>query len=250
MAQQTRPLIGLNADLIPRSKTTTAQLRIHLGYLEAIAAAGGLPVVLPPFEKGLESEPLLERFDGFVLTGSADLDPRRLGLPPQPALQPVAERREQSDQRLIRWVSERRAPLLAIGLGMLELNLACAGKLYGYLPGEMPQAMPHRDPRGELHRHTVLLEPSTRLEEIYGGTELCVNSAHWQAVRQAGAGLRVAARAPDGVIEAVEATEPSWFCVGVQWQPECETATALDLQLFESFVQACLRRAESFPAAA
>jgi putative glutamine amidotransferase len=250
MAQQTRPLIGLNADFVPRTKTTIAQLRVPLGYLEAVAAAGGLPVVLPPWDKNFDAEPLLRRLDGLLLTGGADLDPRRLGHGPVPALQPVAERREQSDLRLVRWAMERRLPVLAVGLGMLELNVVCGGKLYAWLPGEVPQAMPHKDARGELHRHAVVLEPKTRLEEIYGGSELCVNSAHWQAVRQAGSGLRIAARAPDGVIEALETTDPAWFCVGVQWQPECDTATALDLQLFESFVAACLRHAEAIPAAA
>jgi len=60
-------------------------------------------------------------------------------------------------------------------------------------------------------------------------------------VRQVAKGLRIAARSPDGVIEAVETTDAEWFCIGVQWHPEAETATAMDLQLWESFVQACLR---------
>ena len=53
--------------------------------------------------------------------------------------------------------------------------------------------------------------------------------------------LRVAAKAPDGVIEAIESTDPNWFCVGVQWHPEAETASALDVQIFDCFVQAAVR---------
>jgi putative glutamine amidotransferase len=53
--------------------------------------------------------------------------------------------------------------------------------------------------------------------------------------------MRVAAKAPDGVIEAIESTDPSWFCVGVQWHPEADTASALDMQIFECFVQAAVR---------
>ena len=104
----------------------------------------------------------------------------------------------------------------------------------------------HAAPRPDRAARTatlVLLEPNTRLDEIYGGGEIRVNSAHHQAVRQVGAGLRVGALAPDGVIEAIETTDPNWFCVGVQWHPESETASALDMQLFECFVQACLRQA-------
>ena len=79
------------------------------------------------------------------------------------------------------------------------------------------------------------------MEEIYGAGEIRVNSSHHQAIRQVGSGLRVGARSPDGVIESIESTDAEWFCVGVQWHPESETATALDLQLFEYFVQARLR---------
>ena len=54
--------------------------------------------------------------------------------------------------------------------------------------------------------------------------------------------VRVGALAPDGIIEAIESTDANWFCIGVQWHPEADTATALDLQLFECFIQACLRQ--------
>ena len=60
------------------------------------------------------------------------------------------------------------------------------------------------------------------------------------------AGLRISAQAPDGVIEAIETVDPNWFCIGVQWHPESETASALDMQLFEGFVQACIRAERSF----
>jgi putative glutamine amidotransferase len=87
----------------------------------------------------------------------------------------------------------------------------------------------------------VLIEPNTRLQDIYGTPELRVNSMHHQAVHQLGRRMRVAARAPDGVVEAIESTDPNWFCVGVQWHPEDETASALDMQIFECFVQAAAR---------
>jgi putative glutamine amidotransferase len=152
----------------------------------------------------------------------------------------MAPRRDESDRHLVRRLLERRLPVLAIGLGVQQLNVALGGTLYLHLPEELPRAMPHRDPTGQAHRHLVLVEPGTRLEEIYGGGEIRVNSSHHMAVRQLGAGLRVAALAPDGVIEAVETTDPHWFCVGVQWHPESESSSALDQQLFECFLQACL----------
>ena len=86
--------------------------------------------------------------------------------------------------------------------------------------------------------------PNTLLDKIYGGGEIRVNSSHHQAVRTVSPKFRVSALAPDGVIEAMEAVDPNWFCIGVQWHPESETASALDMQLFECFIQACLRQSQ------
>ena len=104
--------------------------------------------------------------------------------------------------------------------------------------------------QGQPHRHVCLIEPGTRLEEIYGPGEIRVNSNHHQAVHLPARGMRVAARSPDGVIEAIETTDANWFCIGVQWHPESDTSTALDLQLFEYFVQACVRQAQPLQLAA
>jgi putative glutamine amidotransferase len=104
--------------------------------------------------------------------------------------------------------------------------------------------MPHFDQAGGTHRHMVNVEPGTHLEDIYGALELRVNSMHHQAVDKVGKKLRVAARAPDGVVEAIETTDDTWFCIGVQWHPEAETASALDRQIFDCLVQAATRYCE------
>jgi putative glutamine amidotransferase len=243
MAHPTRPCIGINADYVPASKVSGPYIRLGAGYAENVAAAGGLPIILPPLGKDMEVDAWLDRLDGFILSGGSDMDPRRIGLPMHSSVQLLAQRREESDRLLVRRLLERRLPLLAIGLGMQQVNVLCGGSLYLHLSADLPRAMPHRDPTGAPHRHLVLIEPGTRTEEIFGAGEIRVNSAHHQAVRQVGEGLRIGARAPDGVIEAIESTDAQWFCVGVQWHPESETASALDLQLFEYFLQACLRQA-------
>ncbi len=251
MAHQTRPFVGINADFVPASKVNAPFIRLNAGYLDNVVNAGGLPVVVPPLGKDTDVDAWLDRLDGFILTGSSqDLDPRRLGMPGHSSVQPLPERREESDRLLVGRLLERRLPLLAIGLGMQQLNVACGGTLFVHLPQDMPRAMPHCDPTGAPHRHLVLIEPNTRIEEIYGAGEIRINSSHHQAVRQVGEGLRIGARAPDGVIESIESTDAQWFCIGVQWHPESESASALDLQLFEYFIQACLRQAQSLQVAA
>jgi putative glutamine amidotransferase len=250
MAPQTRPFIGVNADFLNPTKNSTAQVRLNAGYLDAILTAGGMPVVLPPVGKEVDLDAFLDRLDGFVLTGGLDLDPRRHGWPGHHALHLMTERRDVSDRRLVRLLLDRQLPLLGIGVGMQQLNVALGGTLYLHLPEDLPRALPHYDPSGGPHRHTILLEPRTRMEEIYGAGEIRVNSAHHQAVRQVAPGFRAGALAPDGVIEAIEAADPNWFCVGVQWHPESDTSSALDMQLFECFLQACVRQAQSLQLAA
>jgi putative glutamine amidotransferase len=250
MAQPTRPLIGINTDFIPAVKQTAARAWLQAGYFDAVVAAGGLPVMIPPLGQDVDIDPLLDHLDGFLLTGGLDMDPKRYGQPSHGSVQPMAERRENSDRNLIRRLVARQVPLLAIGVGMQQVNFVQGGSLHLHLPDELPRSMPHRDPSGGTHRHMVVIEPNTRMEEIYGAGEIRVNSAHHQAVRQVGDGLWVGAKAPDGVIEAIESIDPSWFCVGVQWHPESDTASALDMQLFECFVQACTRQGQPLRLAA
>jgi putative glutamine amidotransferase len=251
MPQHTRPIIGVNMDYVPASKTAGPQLRLHAGYCESIYAAGGLPLVIPPLSKESEIESLLERVDGFVLTGCAlDLDPKKMGLTPHPAVQPMPAKREEMDRMLCKLLIRKQLPLLGIAAGMYEINVLSGGSLFMHLPEDLPKSLPHKDLTGGPHRHTVLLEPNTRLDAIYGGGEIRVNSYHHQAIQQPPPRFRVSAKAPDGVIEAIESEDPHWFCIGVQWHPHSETASALDMQLFEAFVAAAAHKEMVLPMAA
>ena len=204
-------------------------------------AAGGLPILLPPLGKEPEIDAMLDKLDGIVLTGGLDMDPRRNGQAMSNSIQVMADRRDASDRILVRRVIEREVPVLAIGVGMQQLNVLMGGALFLHLPMDVPKSMPHFDPSGGPHRHIILLEPNTKIDEIYGGGELRVNSRHHQAINTLGKGMRIGAKSPDGVIEAIESEDPDWFCMGVQWHPEADTASALDMQLFECFVQATTR---------
>lgn len=251
MGNRTRPWIGLNADLTQSTKHASAILRLAPGYCDAIADAGGLPIIVPPFSTETSLDEYLDRLDGFVLTGSpADLDPRKHGLPMHHTIQLLPPRKDDSDRSLVSELISRRLPLLAIGLGMQQLNLALGGTLHAHIPEELPRAMPHRDPSGGPHRHLCRIVKGSHMETIYGPEDILVNSHHHQAVAKLGKGLRVGALAPDGVIEAIENEGTDWFCVGVQWHPESDTATALDVQLFQAFLAACQKGPASLRLAA
>lgn len=237
-----RPVIGINADYFNAGKTYSAHARVNAGYFDAVYAAGGLPIMLPPIGKEPEIDALLDRCDGILLTGGLDMDPRRQNQPLTPSTQMMAERRDLNDRIMVRRVIERQMPVLAIGVGMQQINVLMGGSLFNHLPVDCPKALPHFDPTGAPHRHIVLLEENTRIEEIYGTNELRVNSKHHQGVNVVGKGLRIGGKSPDGVIEALESEDQDWFCLAVQWHPEADTASALDMQMFECFIQETIRQ--------
>ena len=168
-----RPLIGINTDYYA-PKTGAPYARVNSGYFDAILAAGGLPILLPPMKKDLfaELDTLLDMVSGVVMVGGLDLDPRRQGQPLTNAIQPMAARREENDRTLLAKIVERKLPLLAIGVGMQLLNVHFGGTLFGHLPQDNPKAMPHFDSTGGPHRHMVNVEKGCTLEDMYGASEL------------------------------------------------------------------------------
>jgi putative glutamine amidotransferase len=244
-----RPLIGVNTDFRASAKTRIPHSLMPSGYYDSLLAANALPVMIPPLTREGDLLPILERVDGVMLTGGDDLDPRKMGLSPHPSVAMIPERRELADRLLCKLIQQKKIPTLGIGLGMQELNVVAGGGLFLHLPEDMPKSIPHYDPHGGAHRHTVVMQPKTRLEEIYGPGEIRVNSYHHQGVRKLASIFRVAAVAPDGLIEAYEGKDPSWWVTGVQWHPENEGNISLDMQLVEAFVEAAAR-AHSAPALA
>jgi len=233
-----RPLIGINTDYCAAAKGRTPHSYMHSGYYDCVLAAGGLPVMIPPLFKEPDVSPILDRLDGVILTGGDDLDPKKMNLSPHPSVTVIPERREASDRLLCKLVQQRRMPVLGIGLGMQELNVCYGGGIYLHLPEDLPKGIPHRDPQGGAHRHTVVMQPKTLMEQIYGPGEIRVNSYHHQGVRKLAQLFRVGALAPDGLVEAIEGKDPGWWVVGVQWHPENEGNISLDMQLIEAFIAA------------
>jgi putative glutamine amidotransferase len=187
---------------------------------------------------------VLERLDGIVFIGGADLDPRRDGFLRHPTVRPMDPRRESFDRQLMNLVAERKIPAFGIGVGMQLLNVAMGGNLFLHIPEDLPLAIPHKDPQDPGHRHGLEVVPNTLLERVYGDGEIRVSSRHHMAVDEVAAGFKVTARCPDGVVEAIESEIPGWFAIGTQFHPENEAASALDMRIFEEFIDG-IRELES-----
>ncbi len=235
-----KPVVMMNSDFRPERKDGGALNWINAGYYESILSTGGIPAILPQLPSDDDLRQILRTADGLLMIGcKLDLDPIRMGLDPHPATRTMPTVREDFDRRLAKIAYELKIPTLAIGSGMQTMNVVCGGTLYQHVLEEVPKALHHRDLVETNLRHIIDIVPGTRLDQIYGPGEIRVNSDHHMAVEHLAPCFRVCATTPDSVIEAYESIDENWFCMGVQWHPESETASALDMQVVEAFMDAC-----------
>jgi len=231
-----KPLIGVNVDYRSAKKNSPAFCCLHAGYCDSLIKAGAVPMLLPPMDVEADMRRVLNLLDGVLFIGGADLDCRTDGFMLHPSMRLLEPRRESFDRRLMGLVAERRMPVMGVGCGMQLLNVSQCGNLFLQLSEDLPHALPHLDATDPNHRHALVIEMGTIMERVYGEGEIRVNSMHHMAIDEVAPGFAVTARCPDGVIEAIESTRDDWFAFGTQFHPECESASALDLQIIEEFV--------------
>lgn len=198
-----------------------------------------------------QTDALVRRVDGIVLTGGEDVDPVHYGAKPHPRLGATSAERDRWELALVRSAARAGTPLLAICRGIQVLNVALGGTLIQDLPSSQAGEINHDPdaPRSD-RSHDVEVDAESRVARALGVTQLRVNSAHHQAIERVADSLRVVATAPDGTVEAVEsAADSGWWCVGVQWHPEdlIDSAEGWERSLLGSFARAA--RAPSATAA-
>ena len=232
-----RPLIGVTLDAEkPGGYSKFPWYALRQNYLDAIDAAGGLPVALPhePDRVG----DYLERIDALVVTGGAfDVDPCYYGGGDRHATVVTKGRRTAFEFAVTRGALERNKPVLGICGGQQLLYVVLGGRLIQHIPDTIANALAHEQPNPrDEPGHTVKIARGTRLHAIVDADALDVNSAHHQAAADAPEGVVVNATASDGVIEGIEA--PAYrFCIGVQSHPEFLISEG-DVKLFGAFLGA------------
>lgn len=224
------PLIGI---------TTAGQLDTRLfcirgDYVEAVRLAGGLPILLPPGEPdpGL----ILERVDGLIFSGGGDIDPAAYNGSPHPTVYNVDEQRDRFELSLAKIALNTDTPILGICRGLEILVVATGGKLVAHVPDEFGSAIAHRTHQSRHCEHSVQICPKSRLATLIKAPEPQIVSWHHQAVRTVPPGWRIAARASDGVIEAVEHETHPW-AIALQWHPELAPNDPCQQRIFQSLVE-------------
>lgn len=253
-----RPLIGVTTSEVRRSETVRqtpqgeppqVEMALGLKYLKAVEVAGGLPVVLPPL-RGDAIEPLLDNLSGICLSGGPDLGPETYGQERHPELGPTEDDIDRLELAIARIAWRRGLPVLAICRGAQALNVARGGTLVQHLPDLDDHSIEHRQKAaGDDTTHEIEIDPGSLLARVMERQTVGVNSFHHQAVSRLGRGLRVVARSPDGVVEAVEAPGRGYI-LGVQWHAECIAELPEQAALFEGLVDAARAYAQAGAAAA
>jgi putative glutamine amidotransferase len=225
------------------------RLSLRLTYTQAVQEAGGIAVVVPAHGYVDDTAALLDRLDGLVFSGGPDLDPAVYGQAPHPRLGPDVDRvSDEYELALLAGAADRDLPLLGICRGMQALNVSRGGTLHQHLPDRtdvdhLQRHAPHEP------AHEVAVAPGSLLERLTGAGALEVNSFHHQAADRVGAGLQVAATAPDGTVEAL--WDPTArFCLGVQWHAELLTHDARHAPILDTLVAAARGAAAALALAA
>lgn len=233
------PLIAVSATSLEDGGIR--RIRINEAYSKAIAQAGGVPLILPPGEAAAHADALADAVDALMLSGGEDIDPARYGEPTHPSVAATNPERDSAELALVAAARAARLPVLAICRGLQLINVAHGGTLVQDIESQLPGAMPHQLRRQRQERvHDVKAEESSRLAVALGARRLTVNSVHHQSLRDIGAGWRVVARAPDGIVEGLEWSGEGWWAVGVQWHPEelVDSDEPWDRALFAAFIRA------------
>jgi len=216
-----QPVIGITGrpkEILSAEMNVRSYAVFHM-YTDSVLAAGGVPVMLIPTSPDF-ADAQLDRIDGLLMTGGGDIAPERYGQNRHESVTDVDHERDEFELALVKKVKERGMPTFAICRGLQMVNIAFGGSLVQDLPSHGSHG---HDIIGDgaYDPHSIArIEPDSRIAGIIGEGDHGVNSIHHQAIEELGTGLRVVGSAADGTVEAIEATDPTWDLIAMQWHPE------------------------------
>ncbi len=235
-----KPIIGITCNLRKRNSELVHELQDR--YVQAVVQAGGVPVLLP---RVLQEDvaALVQQLDGVIISGGRDIPPKFYGAEPHEKTNTdeEMEARVAFEIALVKAMAEANKPVLGICHGCQLLSVAFGGTLVQDIPSQWANPCQHRlENEPWFVEHEVELTTGTLLWDWLRVSRIIVKSAHHQAVNpsKAGDGLRIVAWAPDGIVEAIEATNGRCI-IGVQWHPEAQLDAEHAQRLFAAFVNAC-----------
>lgn len=234
-----KPLIAIS------TSEDSGKTAVNTVYVDAVVKAGGIPMLLPCSRQPELLDALLRQADALILTGGEDLHPLLFGEEPIRQLGGVKPHRDVYDLLLLRIALRQGVPVLGICRGEQCCNVGLGGTLYQDLPAQREGVLMHKQsvPAAE-GAHSVTIEPDSYLYRLLGQRSVVVNSFHHQAVKEVAPGLKVSARAADGVIEAIEGF-PTYNLLAVQFHPE-HLVTGSQAALFRPLFQDLVERARKY----
>jgi len=224
---------------------------VEFTYLNALFSSGAVPVIIPIGSPEEDVQKLSGIADGLLIPGGGDIDPARYGEIMHETVNDVSEERDEMEFSLVKYFLEKKKPIFGICRGMQVLNVVMEEALHLDVPSEIETEIMHqKDPILPLSEqmvrdsHDIIIEDGSALARFFGMKETSVNSLHHQAVKAAAKGLRIGAKAPDGVIEEIESVDmDAHFLLGVQWHPEAILERHPEnMVLFQEFVRAAMKR--------
>ena len=239
-----KPVIGITVSFSGQDSQTAIFLRET--YPNEIRRAGGVPVILPLYIADGDIEEYTSRIDGILFSGGADLSPHLFNEDPIWELNSLSSVRDETELALMKAARLLHIPVLGICRGCQTINVALGGSLIQDIPRQINNSIGHypKDtPSYEPYHNVTILPGESRIAAIFKQSVIRTNSFHHQAVKQLAPGLRVTAKTQDGIIEAYEGEDPSWFIHSLQFHPETMCEKHPEFRgVFTDFVKVCQER--------
>lgn len=237
MSLSKKPVIGIVLDYIEHSQKYNYSEKpwyaLRADYSAMVIKYGGIPILLPYMQDIKEQ---LQLIDGLIIPGcDADINPKFYGQEIQSEFVTLNDKRTEYELKLAEAALKEDMPVFGICNGLQIINVLFGGTLIQHIPTTHPSQINHEQPTPKyVPTHDILIQENSLLASLAERLKLRVNTTHHQAIDQLANGLIVSAKAPDGIIEAIEAKNYR-FLVGVQWHAEYEN-TLLDGNLFKKLI--------------